>query len=115
MKTLFHLSIVTAFLLTSCATDPEIPSLYAGMSRDRLKTRFGEPIRIEHPKGGGEDWYYTFTSPPAIVGSSNRDEQNHTESAAIGISESLGNREQPVHISPDGFVTAPLPRGHLVR
>jgi hypothetical protein len=115
MKTLFHLSIVAAFLLTSCATDPDTPRLYAGMSRDRLRLRFGEPIRIEHPEGGGEDWYYSFTSPPEISGSTLHDDQNHTDSASIGISESTGNRERPVHLSPDGFVTAPLPRGHIVR
>ena len=103
------------FLATSCATDSDAPSLYAGMSRDRLKARFGEPLHTEHSRDGGEDWYYSFTSPPEIQGTSSHDWQNHTDSASISISESTGNQERPVHLSPDGFVTEPLPRGHIVR
>jgi hypothetical protein len=115
MKTFLHLSIIASFLATRCATDPETPSLYAGMSRDRLRARFGEPLHIEHPKSGGEDWYYNFTSPPELVGITSHDERTQTDAAAIGISENLGHRERPVHLSPDGFVTEPLPRGHLVK
>jgi len=115
MKTLFYLSVVAALLLTSCATDSDTPALYVGMSRDRLKARFGEPHRIEHSPTGGEDWYYSFTSPPEFVGTTTHDERNQIDSAGIGISESTGTQERPIHLSPDGYVTKPLPRGHVVR
>ncbi len=115
MKTFFHISVIAALLLTSCATDTDTPELYAGMSRARLKARFGEPHHIEHSPDGGEDWFYSFTSPPELVGITSHDERYQVDSASVGISKSTGSQERPVHISPDGFVTAPLPRGHVVR
>jgi outer membrane protein assembly factor BamE (lipoprotein component of BamABCDE complex) len=115
MKTLLQMSVLAAMLVSSCATDPDVPNLYAGMSRDRLKARFGEPIRIEHPRGGGEDWYYSFTSPPQFQGASSHDVQTQNDSVSVGISEGTGTQARPIHLSPDGFVTEPLPRGHLVK
>ena len=115
MRMLFVISVVTALLATSCATDSDAPHLYAGMSRDRLKARFGEPLRVEHTPGGGENWYYSFSSPLELQGSTYHDEQSRSDSVSVTISESTGTQQRPVHLSPDGYVIEPLPTGHLVK
>lgn len=114
MKTLFYLSAITALLITGCATDSDTPTLFAGLSRDRLKAKFGEPIRIEHLFGGREDWYYSFSNPLEIQATNNHDVPLETESSVIAITKSSGTRECPVHISPEGYVMEPLPKGHIV-
>ena len=115
MRTFFQISVVAALLATGCVTDSEVPNLFVGMSRDRLKARFGEPRRVEHAPAGGEDWYYSFSSPPEVQASSYHDEQSKSDSASITISGSTGTQERPVHLSPEGYVIEPLPRGHVVR
>jgi hypothetical protein len=115
MKRPLQISAIAALLIAGCATDSDAPHLYTGMSRDRLKGRFGEPIRVEHTAGGGEDWYYTFSNVPEVQGSTYHDAQTQSDSASIGICYTTGTTERPVHLSPDGYVIAPLPRGHIVR
>ena len=115
MKMLFHISAIVALLITSCATDSDRPTLFAGMSRDRLRAKFGEPIRIEHLFGGAEDWYYSFSRPLQVQATSDQDVPGDTASAAIAVTKSSGTEERPVHISPEGFVTEPLPKGHIVK
>ena len=117
MRTFFTISVVAALLATSCVTESDVPHLYTGMSRDRLRAKFGEPHRVEHTPAGGEDWYYAFSNPLQIEGSSYHDEQTRTDSASVGISYTVGAdpQERPVHLSPEGYVIEPLPSGHIVR
>jgi hypothetical protein len=115
MKTLFRISLLAVLLAAGCATDSDAPHLYVGMSRDRLKARFGEPRRVEHTAAGGEDWYYSFSSPSEVQGSSYRDTQINSVSASLTISGDTGKEERPVHLSSEGYVIEPLPGGHIAR
>lgn len=115
MKIFFHLSIVVTLLITGCATDSDTPTLFAGLSRDRLKVKFGEPLRVERLPGGAEDWYYNFSKPWEVESTSHNDGPPDANSGSLAITKSSGTVELPVHISPEGFVTEPLPRGHIVR
>ena len=117
MRKLLQISVVAVLLLAGCATESDVPHLYTGMSRDRLRARFGEPHRVEHKPAGGEDWYYAFSNPLQIQGSSYHDEQTRSDSASVGISYTVGvdPQERPVHLSPEGYVIEPLPSGHIVR
>jgi hypothetical protein len=85
------------------------------MSRDRLRARFGEPLRIEHGAAGGEDWYYSFSSPLDFQASSYHDLQSKSDSVSVSISDSTGTHERPIHLSREGYVTEPLPGGRIVR
>ena len=108
---------MTAWLLAGCATESDAPHLYTGMSRDRLRAKFGEPHRVEPTPVGGEDWYYAFSNPIQMLGSNYHDEQTRTDSASAGISYTVGAdpQERPVHLSPEGYVIEPLPGGRIVR
>jgi hypothetical protein len=86
-----------------------------GMSRDRLKARFGEPLRVENAPAGGEDWFYSFSGPPDVQASSYHDAQSNSDSVSVTISNSTGTQERPIHLSPEGYVIQPLPNGHIVR
>jgi hypothetical protein len=116
----YHFQLLAALLLAmaivaGCATDSDSPALYVGMSRDRLKARFGPPLRIEHSPAGGEDWYYSFPGSPDVQTSRYLDESTKSDSTSITISGGAGTEERPVHLSPDGYVIEPLPQGHIVR
>ena len=117
MRKLLQILVVAPLVLAGCVTESDVPHLYAGMSRDRLRARFGEPHRVEHTGGGGEDWYYAFSNPLQIQGSSYHDEQTRSDSASVGISYTVGAdpQERPVHLSPEGYVIEPLPSGHIMR
>ena len=115
MRILLYLSIVAVLLTTSCATDSHTPHLFAGMSRDRLRSRFGEPLRIERTPVGGENWYYSFSKPPEVEGISYHDLQSNSDSVSVTVSESTGTQEHAIHVSPEGYVIEPLPSGHIVR
>ena len=115
MKKLFHVTVIFTLLMAGCATASDTPTLFAGLSRDRLKAKFGEPIRIEHLFGGAEDWYYSFSKPLELQATNDHDVPADIESAGIAITKSTGTEERPVHISPDGHVMEPIPRGHIVR
>jgi len=107
--------LIFGAMLGGCVTDSDAPSLFAGMSRDRLRTRFGEPLRVEHTPGGGEDWYYSFASPLEVQASSDHDVFSGTDSVSVSVSSSTSTRECPIHICPEGYVIEPLPGGHIVR
>jgi outer membrane protein assembly factor BamE (lipoprotein component of BamABCDE complex) len=112
--------LLTALLLPlsifeSCVTDSDTSSVFAGMSRDRLKVRLGEPHRVEHTPAGGEDWYYTFSGPLDVQSSACHDDQSRSDSVSVTISDSTSPQEYPIHLSPEGYVIEPLPPGHFVR
>ena len=120
MSMLRRFLLVTALLLAivmvgACVTEYDAPTLFVGMSRDRLRARFGEPLRVEHTSAGGEDWYYSFSGPPEVQADSYHDEQSNSGSVSVTISSSTSRQECPVHLSPEGYVIEPLPRGHIVR
>ena len=78
-----------------------------GMSRDTLRSEFGEPLRIEPVAGGGEDWYYNFViwqaQPTSEAGKSlDGGEVNSYVSANINLSKQT--MEQPMHVSAEGVV-----------
>ena len=117
MRKLLHASVVSVLLVAGCATESDVPHLYTGMSKDRLRAKFGEPHRVEGAPAGGEDWYYAFTDPLQFQGSSYHDEQARTDSASVGISYGVGAdpQERPIHLSAEGYVVEPLPSGHIVK
>jgi hypothetical protein len=91
-------------------------SVLTGMSRDDLRMRFGEPLRIEPVASGGEDWYYRFvlwTTNP--TGSSGVTEvgNERLSYASVGLETSRDSGEKPVHISAEGFVIEPVPYGKV--
>jgi outer membrane protein assembly factor BamE (lipoprotein component of BamABCDE complex) len=98
-----------------CVTKSDAPSLYVGMSRDRLRAKFGEPLRIEQARAGGEDWYYSFSNPIEFQTSSYQDGSTQSASVSATISNSANGQECPIHLSSEGYVLEPLPRGHIVR
>ncbi len=105
--------VLTVAVLAGCATESDSHALFVGMSRDRLKARFGEPLRIERTPLGGEDWYYSFASwQPEMSGTVSSDGSG---SLSMGVSDQPATREFPVHLSADGYVTEPLPAGKIVK
>ena len=87
------------------------------MSRDRLKSRFGEPVRVERMPSGGEDWYYSFASwrNPNIEATGYNDGVSGSGSVSVTFSDQNNTQECPIHLSPDGYVIEPLPAGKIVR
>jgi hypothetical protein len=115
-----HFLLLTALLIAGaafegCVTESDAPSLFVGMSRDRLRARFGDPLRVEHTADGGEDWYYSFSSPLEVQASSDHDVVSGSDTVSVSVSNSTGTRQCPIHIRPEGYVVAPLPSGHIVR
>lgn len=111
---------ISLLALVGCETTPEVSSseVHVGMTRERLRARFGEPLRIEPVTGGGEDWYYRFVTWQAnpsgetgvAVGTGG------TESyVSATVESSKEAMERPIHISPEGFVIEPIPRGKIIR
>ena len=113
---LFSTLLQTLATLSACVTTSDSPTLYVGMSRDRLKSHFGEPLRVEPTRSGGEDWYYTFTSwSPNIDASTDNDGVSRSASVSMTISDQNSTHDCPVHLSPGGYVVEPLPSGRIVR
>ena len=102
--------------LNACVTESDSPTLYVGMSRDRLKAHFGEPLRVEVTPLG-EDWYYRFASwrNAGMEGSVYHDGVSSSGSFSVTISDENNIRDFPVHLSSEGYVRAPLPVGKIVR
>lgn len=111
------------FLFTGCATRPDNASDVAvrvGMSRSELQVIYGQPLRIEPNASGGQDWYYDFyswgTGQTVTVSGETTDAGGNTISSG---SESLqvgkGTVEEPIHVSPEGYVVAPLPSGKVLK
>jgi hypothetical protein len=106
--------------LTGCSTLPptsDIP-VQTGMSREDLKASFGEPVRIEPGARGGEDWFYRFvawqTQPTSEAGSS-EDFGEKESHVSVGLDFSKHLVELPIHLSSDGFVVKPVPKGKVVK
>lgn len=101
-----------------CATSPKTPdvAVHVGMSRSELKLYFGEPLRTEPAASGGENWYYRFITwkngPTGSAGTFD-DFGDRTSFASAGWSFTRETDEEPIHVSADGFVTDPLPRGKI--
>ncbi|MDR3457072.1 MAG: hypothetical protein P4N60_06470 [Verrucomicrobiae bacterium] len=114
------LTALSLCLLAGCATGPHATysTVLEGMTRTNLKYNFGEPLRIEPRSGGGEDWYYRFSSwQSQPVGSSGtRDDfGQRTSYVSAGLDFSQQVVELPVHVSADGYVVTPLPKGKVVK
>lgn len=96
---------------------PSRPSIWSGMTREGLRVRFGEPLRIAAAADGGEDWYYRFaTWEGHPTGSSQTTEEfgQKTSSVTVGWQESRTVEEKAVHLSADGMVIEPIPQGKVV-
>lgn len=88
------------------------------MTRDELKACFGEPLRVDQPAAGGEDWYYRFSQTPSqpFAGAQTHDEFGQTTIAPPQqIQTTQQFVEMPVHLSPDGHVIPPVPQGRVVK
>lgn len=105
--------------LTGCVDAPpdNHNSVIVGMTRDDMRSRFGEPIRIEAAGAAGENWYYRFVSwsnHPTGSSETVHDFTGQTSSVTVGWQFTRVAEERPVHISPDGYVVDPLPEGKIV-
>jgi len=114
------LAVISLLVLAGCASAPETADadVYLGMSRNRLRARFGEPLRIVPVASGGEDWYYRFVSWKAhgtAEAGTSVDFGERTSSVSMSIDPSKGTEEHAIHVSSDGYVMAPLPEGKVVR
>jgi hypothetical protein len=107
-------------LLAGCASAPETADIrvQAGMSRDDLRAYYGEPLRIQPGAAGGEDWYYRFVAwkaRPTGESGTREDFGEKTSYASAGLSFSQETEEQPIHVSPAGYVRGPVPKGKVVK
>ena len=113
------LAAISLFIFTGCATrETTYSTVMEGMSRNVLRANFGEPLQIEPRASGGEDWYYNFSSWQAQpTGSSGTTEDfgEQTSYATAGLAFSQRVLELPVHVSSEGFVVPPLPKGKVVK
>ena len=114
------LATMSLLVLAGCSTRQETTysTVIEGMPRGVLMANFGEPLHIEPGASGGEDWYYRFSSWQSQLtrssGASN-DFGQPTTYVSAGLAFSKQVVELPVHLSPDGFVVPPLPKGKVVR
>jgi hypothetical protein len=114
------LAAMSWLVFAGCSTTRETAysTVLGGMPRSVLRANFGKPLRIEPGAAGGEDWYYRFSSWQAQpTGSSGtRDDFGQpTTYVSAGLDFSQQVVELPVHISSDGFVVPPLPKGKVVK
>lgn len=111
-------------LFVGCATAPENASDVAvrvGMSRTELQVMYGQPLRVEPNDSGGQDWYYHFYSWGAggqtvtVSGETTDPAGNTTDSSSESLQVGKGIEEEPIHLSPEGYVVAPLPSGKVIK
>jgi hypothetical protein len=103
-----------------CASEPRTSDMgvHLGMSRDDLRFFFGEPVRVEPDGAGGESWYYRFVTWKARPGGesgSSVENGERTSYAAVTVEFSQDPEEAPIHLSPEGHVIEPLPKGKVVK
>ena len=122
MKTGYILAtLISALALTGCVDDAprrDGNSVLLGMSRDDLRSRFGEPMRIEAAGPAGEIWYYRFVSwsnHPTGSTETVHDFGGQTSSVTVGWQFTHVTEERPVRISSDGYVVEPVPEGKIVQ
>jgi outer membrane protein assembly factor BamE (lipoprotein component of BamABCDE complex) len=118
-KAAFQIWPIVFLLLSGCASGPKQPepTVQPGMTREQVRMCFGEPLRIERNDGGGEDWYYRFVSwKTRPTGSTEQIEQSweKTDYVTLGLGFNKQKQEQAIHLSADGRVVAPLPKGKIV-
>ncbi len=111
---------ISLLVLAGCASAPEVADIRVqiGMSREDLRAYFGEPLRIEPGTAGGEDWYYRFIGWKARpMGESGSREEfgERTSYVTVGLDFSRPIEERPIHVSPAGYVIAPVPKGKVVK
>jgi len=111
---------ISLFVFAGCATnhEPTYSTVLENMTPAVLRFNFGEPLRIEPRAGGGQDWYYRFSSwqaEPAGSTSTSNEFGERTSSVNAGLNLSKQVVERPVHLSPDGYVVTPLPKGKVVK
>jgi outer membrane protein assembly factor BamE (lipoprotein component of BamABCDE complex) len=114
------LAAVSLGVLAGCSTTDEktYSTVMEGMSRNVLRYNFGEPLRVEPTANGGETWYYRFSSwqTQPVSSSGTRDDFGEkTSYISAGVDFSKQVMELPVHVSADGFVVPPLPKGKVVK
>ncbi len=107
-------------VFTGCATKHEstYSSVLEGMSRNVLRYNFGEPLRIAPGAAGGEDWYYRFSAlqiQPTGSSATSKDFGQQTTYVSVGLELSRPVVELPVHVSAEGFVVPPLPKGKVIK
>jgi hypothetical protein len=111
------LSLLLALItvLTGCASSSEAPGVRLGMTGEELRTQYGKPIRIERTPSGGEDWYYNYSSwgTPGVRASSVS--ESPSSSIGVSITSTRHTEQRPIHLSLDGHVIGPLPKGSIVR
>jgi outer membrane protein assembly factor BamE (lipoprotein component of BamABCDE complex) len=114
---LFTSLLLVLATLDACVSVSDSPTLFVGMTRDRLKSHFGEPLRVERASSGGEDWYYSFASwrRPDIEASGYNEGTSSSVSVSVTFSDQSNTQDCPIHLSPDGYVLGPLPVGKIVR
>jgi len=108
------------FMFAGCTTANETvySTVLKGTSRNVLRANFGEPLRIEPAASGGEDWYYRFSlwqSQPVGSSGTNDDFGQPSTYASAGLTFFKQIMELPVHVSADGFLVPPLPKGKVVK
>jgi outer membrane protein assembly factor BamE (lipoprotein component of BamABCDE complex) len=112
------------FLFAGCASPPDNASdvkVRVGMSRSELTIMYGEPLRMESNASGGQDWYYHFYSrfKGQAVSATVSSETDFGGDTVSSSSESyqLGSDtdEEPIHLSAEGYVVAPLPAGKVLK
>jgi len=111
---------LSLFLFAGCASDskPDPNGVRAGMIRSDLIQNFGEPVRMQHLDNGGENWYYPFSAWKKHATSDSgtiNDFGERTTSGSVGLEFAKEIEEQPIHISPEGYVIHPLPEGKIVK
>ena len=114
---IFIFLLLALATINGCVSESDTPTLFVGMSGDRLKSRFGEPLRVERTSSGGEDWYYSFASwrNPDMEASTYNDGVSKSVSASMTFSDQQSTQEQPIHLSSNGRVIEPLPVGKIIR
>lgn len=116
----FILASLLALLFAACADSPPVADspVRTGLSRNDVLVRFGEPLRVEADGAGGEDWWYRFTwweTQPTGVTESHDEFGDRTSSVSVGLNISKPTEERPIHISPEGYVVEPVPKGRLIK
>jgi outer membrane protein assembly factor BamE (lipoprotein component of BamABCDE complex) len=114
------IAILGLYLLAACASNPKhaYTTVVEGMSRNNLRYYFGEPLRIVPTASGGEDWYYRFASwktKPTGTAATHEEYGAPTTYVSTGMDFWREVVELPVHLSPEGFVVAPVPKGKVDR
>ena len=110
-------------LWTGCSSPPPSPVAIAppvllGMSQEELLRFFGQPIRRERFEDGRENWIYHFGSQSQesrTVTDSKNIPFGHTYSHSHTSTTTTTMTEQPIHLSSEGRVVAPVPAGQVIR